>query len=184
MCRSMVRRRAGRSGHLSPFSNFACKTMRARCTRTLTLSSEIPITVATSRVDTPSIFRRNTIVHVSAGARSGRRVGDLVGTIEDGLRGRVLRQLQVRVRLVIERVQLLPGAVAFPGRFRRSPVRLDGFFPVAESRKRMRGHVQCMRNRGRERGILARRNDRSVRQRRRVVRNLPVMRISIRRVRR
>lgn len=56
-----ARRWARRDGHFVLPPRSAWSWTRARCSRVLTLSSEIPNTCATSRVDKPSISRRNTI---------------------------------------------------------------------------------------------------------------------------
>ena len=42
-------------------SSCSRRNTRARCSRVFTFASENPVTFATSRVDSPSISRRNTI---------------------------------------------------------------------------------------------------------------------------
>ena len=51
----------GRDTHCALLPKSFWSWMRARCKRVLTLSSVIPITFATSRVDKPSISRRKTM---------------------------------------------------------------------------------------------------------------------------
>ena len=72
---------------------------RARCRRVLTLSSEMPITFATSRVDRPSISRRNTMARYGPG-NVRKRLSQ--ATTEPG----VVRQL----------LRILPGIAASSGR--------------------------------------------------------------------
>ena len=89
--------------------------------------------------------------------------------IDHGLGSLVLPNLQVRIRLVIECMQLFSHPARLARSFSRAAVGFDRFVPEAHSGEGMRRHVQRVRNSGRQRRVAAGRFERSLGQWRRVV---------------
>ena len=81
----------------------------------------------------------------------------------------ILRDLQVRVRLIVHRVQLFGSRVLLARGLCRSAIGLDRFLPQAHARERVRRHVQRVRHRRRERRVAARRAQRLLGERRVIV---------------
>ena len=94
-------------------------------------------------------------------AKRGDRVDGPLGR-------RVLRRLQVGVRLVVERVQLFRDRVVFPCGRRRRQVGLDRILPKADARERVGRHVERVRRVRRDLRVAPRRVERARRERRHV----------------
>ena len=89
--------------------------------------------------------------------------------LQERLHGAVLARLQVRVRHVVHRVQLLRRRARLARSVGRQDVRVDRLLPRADTREGVRRHVQRVRRRRRDLRVAARRAQRVIGQRRHVV---------------
>ena len=115
--------------------------------------------------------------HVGAATGRRRRArDDLVHAVENLLRRGILGGLQIRVHLVVPRMQRFAGVVPLHRDVVRPDVRVDRFLPRADAGERVRRHVERVRRVGREVRVLARIWQRARRERRYVVAVNQVMR--------
>ena len=106
--------------------------------------------------------RRSDAARIEPGHDFGQGIEKLPG-------GRVLRRLEIRVHLVIGRVQLFARRMVAPRRDCRRDVRVDRFLPVADARESVRWHVQGVRRGRRDFRVSPRGVERFGRQGRHVV---------------